>query len=101
LNLAIYKRTLELLGRHGIREFAKVDYGDQLTQSRLEGADITVCVNQLLEPGAGSFGIRAHRRSVTLGLAFGSAGGQVAVEQREHLQVFGAACGFLGPDDVG
>jgi hypothetical protein len=28
--------TLELLEKHGIREFAKAGYGDQLTQSRLE-----------------------------------------------------------------
>jgi protein-tyrosine-phosphatase len=45
-NLAYYRTTLELLGKHGMREFAKVSYGDQLTQSRLEKADITVCMNQ-------------------------------------------------------
>lgn len=45
-NLPYYRMTLELLGKHGIREFAKADYGDQLTQSRLESADITVCMNQ-------------------------------------------------------
>jgi protein-tyrosine-phosphatase len=45
-NLSYYRTTLELLGKHGMREFAKVSYGDQLTQSRLEKADITVCVNQ-------------------------------------------------------
>lgn len=45
-NLTYYRMTLELLGKHGIREFAKADHGDQLTQSRLEGADITVCINQ-------------------------------------------------------
>ncbi|HYK67296.1 MAG TPA: hypothetical protein VEV45_05085 [Streptosporangiaceae bacterium] len=45
-NLAHYKGTLELLAKHGIREFAKGDYGDQLTQSRLERADINVCMNQ-------------------------------------------------------
>jgi protein-tyrosine-phosphatase len=45
-NLAHYRITLELLGGHGLREFAKVGYGDQLTQSRLEKADITVCMNQ-------------------------------------------------------
>ena len=45
-NLAYYRTTLELLGKHGIREFAKAGYGDQLTQSRLERADITVCMNQ-------------------------------------------------------
>ena len=45
-NLASYGKTLELLEKHGIREFAKTGYGDQLTQSRLEGADITVCMNQ-------------------------------------------------------
>jgi protein-tyrosine-phosphatase len=45
-NLAGHELTLELIARHGIREFAKADYGDQLTQSRLEGADITVCMNQ-------------------------------------------------------
>jgi len=38
--------TLDLLEEHGIREFAKVGDGDQLTQSRLEKADVTVCMNQ-------------------------------------------------------
>jgi protein-tyrosine-phosphatase len=45
-NLAYYRGTLGLLEKHGIREFAKVGYGDQLTQSRLEKADISVCMNQ-------------------------------------------------------
>jgi protein-tyrosine-phosphatase len=45
-NLVHYRRTLELLEKHGIREFAKPGYGDQLTQSRLERANITVCMNQ-------------------------------------------------------
>ena len=45
-NLVYYRVTLDLLEKHGIREFAKGGYGDQLTQSRLERADITVCVNQ-------------------------------------------------------
>ena len=45
-NLPYYRMTLELLGKHGIREFAKDGHGDQLTQSRLESADITVCMNQ-------------------------------------------------------
>ena len=45
-NLVYYRMTLDLLQRHGIREFAKADYGDQLTQSRLQSADITICMNQ-------------------------------------------------------
>jgi protein-tyrosine-phosphatase len=45
-NLVYYGMTLDLLGRHGIREFAKADYGDQLTQALVEKADITVCLNQ-------------------------------------------------------
>jgi protein-tyrosine-phosphatase len=45
-NLAYYRMTLDLLEQHDIRGFAKAGYGDQLTQSRLEKADITVCVNQ-------------------------------------------------------
>jgi protein-tyrosine-phosphatase len=45
-NLPYYRMTLDLLGKHGIREFAKAGYGDQLTQPRLEEADITVCMNQ-------------------------------------------------------
>ena len=45
-NLAYYKMTLDLLEKHGIQEYAKIGYGDQLTQSRLETADITVCMNQ-------------------------------------------------------
>jgi protein-tyrosine-phosphatase len=45
-NLANHRITLELLEEHGIRGFTKAHYGDQLTQSRLDKADITVCVNQ-------------------------------------------------------
>jgi protein-tyrosine-phosphatase len=45
-NLAAYTETLRLLEKNGIREFAKPDYGDQLTQSRLERADVVVCLNQ-------------------------------------------------------
>jgi protein-tyrosine-phosphatase len=45
-NLPYYRMTLELLEQHGVREFAKAGYGDQLTQPRLEAADITVCMNQ-------------------------------------------------------
>ncbi len=45
-NLVYHRITLELLEKHGIRQFAKAGYGDQLTQSRLEKADITVCMNQ-------------------------------------------------------
>jgi protein-tyrosine-phosphatase len=45
-NLANHRMTLRLLEEHGIRGFAKVGHGDQLTQSRLDKADITVCMNQ-------------------------------------------------------
>jgi protein-tyrosine-phosphatase len=45
-NLIYYGKTLALLDAHGIREFAKPDYGDQLTQSSLEKADIAICMNQ-------------------------------------------------------
>ena len=45
-NLVYYGITLELLEKHGVREFAKVGYGDQLTQARLESADITICMNR-------------------------------------------------------
>ena len=45
-NLVCHGITLELLEKHGIRQFAKAGYGDQLTRSRLEKADITVCMNQ-------------------------------------------------------
>lgn len=45
-SLVYYNKTLALLEEHGIREFAKPDYGDQLTQSCLEKADIAICMNQ-------------------------------------------------------
>ncbi len=45
-NLDRYRMTLELLEQHGIREFAKAGYGEQLTQSLLDRADVTVCLNQ-------------------------------------------------------
>ena len=46
LNLARYRATLQLLEQHGIREFAKAGYGEQLTQSLLDRADVTICLNQ-------------------------------------------------------
>lgn len=45
-NLVYYQMTLALLGKHGIGEFAKADYGDQLTQSCLNEAGLAVCMNQ-------------------------------------------------------
>jgi protein-tyrosine-phosphatase len=45
-NLPHYESTLELLGSHGIREFAKPGYGDQLSPQRLAGTDIAVCMNR-------------------------------------------------------
>lgn len=45
-NLTAYTATLRLLAKKGIRQFAKSDYGDQLTQSRLAGADVVICMNQ-------------------------------------------------------
>jgi protein-tyrosine-phosphatase len=45
-NSVYYRKTLELLEQHSIRNFAKADYGDQLTESRLEKADIAICMNQ-------------------------------------------------------
>ena len=45
-NLVYYNKTLALLEEHGIREFAKSDHGDQLTQSCLEKADVAICMNQ-------------------------------------------------------
>lgn len=45
-NLHHYQRTLDLLEEHGIREFAKGNHGEQLTQERMESADINVCMNQ-------------------------------------------------------
>jgi protein-tyrosine-phosphatase len=45
-NLVYYRKALALLEKHGMREFAKGDYGDQLTQSRLEKTDIAICMNQ-------------------------------------------------------
>jgi protein-tyrosine-phosphatase len=44
-NLVYFRKTLALLEEHGILEFAKADYGDQLTQSRLEKADVAICMN--------------------------------------------------------
>ena len=44
-NLAGYTKTLDLLAKKGIREFAKAGYGDQLTPSRLAGG-VVICMNQ-------------------------------------------------------
>jgi protein-tyrosine-phosphatase len=45
-NLTAYTATLQLLAKRGIRQFAKVGYGDQVTQPRLAAADVVICMNQ-------------------------------------------------------
>jgi len=50
-NLANHQLTLDLLGEHGLRGFAKAGYGDQLTQARVDKANITVCLNQRVYDG--------------------------------------------------
>jgi protein-tyrosine-phosphatase len=45
-NLNAYTATLRLMAQKGIRQFAKAGYGDQVTQSRLAGADAVICMNQ-------------------------------------------------------
>ena len=45
-NLPYHQLTLELLAQRGIRDYAKASYGDQLTQTNLEQADVTVCMNR-------------------------------------------------------
>ena len=45
-NLIAYTETLRLLAKKGIRQFAKADYGDQLTQSRLAVSDVVICMNR-------------------------------------------------------
>jgi len=45
-NLTSYTATLRLLAKKGIRQFAKAGYGDQVTQSRLAGAGVVICMNQ-------------------------------------------------------
>jgi protein-tyrosine-phosphatase len=45
-NLNAYTATLRLLAKKGIRQFAKADFGDQVTQSRLAGADMVICMNR-------------------------------------------------------
>jgi protein-tyrosine-phosphatase len=50
-NQANHQLTLELLEEHGLRGFAKADYGDQLTQARLDKATTTACMNQRVYDG--------------------------------------------------
>src|SRR5215469_2440731 len=87
MNLPNHKKTLELLGTHGIREFAKPGYGDQLTQSRLEKADITVCMNQRVFDeclGLVTFPARPHIWSVA---DIGAPGRISTVEsERQHYR---------------
>lgn len=45
-NLVSHRKTLALLETHSVINFAKAGYGDQLTESRLEKADIAICMNQ-------------------------------------------------------
>jgi protein-tyrosine-phosphatase len=66
-NQPYYQLTLDLLDKHGIREYAKAGYGDQLTQARLEKADVTICMNQRVYDEAltlVTFQVRPHIWSV-------------------------------------
>jgi protein-tyrosine-phosphatase len=41
-----FSNTLDLLDRHGISSYVSKDHAEQLTQSRSDNQDITVCMNQ-------------------------------------------------------
>lgn len=43
-----FHHTLHLLKTHGIADFAKDHYGDQLTASRLKGNDVVIFMNQIV-----------------------------------------------------
>lgn len=42
---AFFSNTIALLTRHGMEQYAK-NTSDQLTQERIQGRDITICMNQ-------------------------------------------------------
>jgi protein-tyrosine-phosphatase len=84
-NQPYYQLTLDLLDKHGIREYAKAHYGDQLTQARLEKADVTVCMNQRVYDEAltlVTFQVRPHIWSVA---DVGEPGRIAKTESEMHL----------------
>jgi protein-tyrosine-phosphatase len=46
-NAANFKRTMDLLKAHGLDGFAKSNYGEQVTESRLSHSDVAVFMNQI------------------------------------------------------
>jgi len=47
-NIPTFHTTMTLLQRHGIQQFAKSHYGDQLEQGRINTNDVTICLNRVV-----------------------------------------------------
>ena len=48
INIPTYKRTLELISDHDIKDYAKDHYADDTTQELIDASDMVVCVNQIV-----------------------------------------------------
>jgi protein-tyrosine-phosphatase len=46
-NLINFPKTLALLKRHGIKQYAKDHYADNVTQNLLDKSDIAICLNKI------------------------------------------------------
>jgi len=47
-NIGSYRKTLDLLRRHGLEIYAKNHFGDQLTPERVTRKQIAVCLNTIV-----------------------------------------------------
>ncbi len=56
-NLPNYQQTVTLLRSHGLQEFTKTHYGEQVTQTAVAKADIIVCMNPVVAHECAEAGI--------------------------------------------
>ena len=85
-NAANFPRTLALLERHGIRQYAKDRYADDVDQNSLDGSEIVIFLNKrAYEEVVGSFSLPA--RTYVWDLAdIGEEGRVITIEvDRERL----------------
>ena len=82
-NTVNYRRTLELLRRHGVEGYAKAHFGDQLTQDRLNDTDVAVCMNKNVHDEARTL-CKLPGRVLTWGVVDLGEPGRIAHDETER-----------------
>ena len=84
-NSPIYKHMQEFLADHGLSEYMKDGYGEQLTQQLLDSADVVVLVNDRVREEAEAAGLSLPKQVLMWDVTDMGEGERVPKNKQEEL----------------